>query len=264
MEKTKIDWCDSSWNPVTGCYHTCPYCYARGIANRFSNFHAENYNGNTCVLDEPFVDRSGKTHPYPYAFMPTFHRYRLEEYKNKKSRNIFICSMADLFGEWVPDDWIVEIFNACQNALQHNYLFLTKNPKRYLDLQEKGILPMCDNMWYGTTAVDSDSFFNVSNSMGKLNEKYKTFISIEPLLGDIWEDRWSEIVWNFYDWVIIGAESGKRKDKVVPQKEWIDKIVNVCQGNKNFIPVFMKSSLNDIMGNGIVKEFPAKLSKNNS
>ena len=36
MEKTKIDWCDSSWNPVTGCLHSCKYCYARSIANRFS------------------------------------------------------------------------------------------------------------------------------------------------------------------------------------------------------------------------------------
>ena len=35
MNKTKIDWCDSTWNPVTGCLHGCEYCYARGIANRF-------------------------------------------------------------------------------------------------------------------------------------------------------------------------------------------------------------------------------------
>lgn len=27
--KTKIDWCDASWNPVTGCLHGCEYCYAR-------------------------------------------------------------------------------------------------------------------------------------------------------------------------------------------------------------------------------------------
>ncbi|MFR1061782.1 MAG: DUF5131 family protein [Enterocloster sp.] len=61
--------------------------------------------------------------------MPTFHKYRLNEYQNKKSRNIFVCSMADLFGEWVPDEWIEEVFEACDNAPQHNYLFLTKNPK---------------------------------------------------------------------------------------------------------------------------------------
>lgn len=35
MKKSKIEWCDSTWNPVTGCYHDCPYCYAHRTANRF-------------------------------------------------------------------------------------------------------------------------------------------------------------------------------------------------------------------------------------
>jgi protein gp37 len=38
--------------------------------------------------------------------------------------------MADLFGEWVPDEWIKEVFRACEEAPQHRYLFLTKNPER--------------------------------------------------------------------------------------------------------------------------------------
>ena len=33
--KTKIDWCDSSWNPITGCLHGCAYCYADRMARRF-------------------------------------------------------------------------------------------------------------------------------------------------------------------------------------------------------------------------------------
>ncbi len=35
MNKTKIEWCDSTWNPVTGCRHGCEYCYAKHMANRF-------------------------------------------------------------------------------------------------------------------------------------------------------------------------------------------------------------------------------------
>lgn len=38
MYNSKIDWCDSTWNPVTGCNHGCKYCYARGIAERFAPF----------------------------------------------------------------------------------------------------------------------------------------------------------------------------------------------------------------------------------
>lgn len=39
--KTKIDWCDSTWNPVTGCRHDCAYCYARKIAERFGGVNYE-------------------------------------------------------------------------------------------------------------------------------------------------------------------------------------------------------------------------------
>lgn len=261
MEKTKIDWCDSTWNPVTGCYHSCEYCYARSIAERFTVFHAKDYNGALSVLDEPYKGSDGKVQAYPYAFMPTFHRYRLGEYEKKKGRNIFLCSMADLFGDWVPDSWIKEVFKACMKAPQHNYLFLTKNPKRYVALMQAGLLPKEDNMWYGTSATDRDSFFDVSKIMGKLDEKYKTFASIEPLLGDIWKESWESGVWGFYDWIIIGAESGRRKDRVIPEKDWIDRIAKACK--EKSVPVYMKSSLDDIMGKEGLKEFPIGLRKNN-
>lgn len=142
MDKTKIDWCDSTWNPVTGCQHNCEYCYARGIASRFGGHWDKNNlrhlgeNGNIHVLEEPMCKHTtGKNRdcpvhniqaPYPYGFDPTLHKYRLDDYRDKKGRNIFVCSMADLFGEWVPDSWIYEVFEACDKAPQHNYLFLTK------------------------------------------------------------------------------------------------------------------------------------------
>lgn len=150
MEKSKKDWCDSTWNPVTGCLNECKYCYAKGIANRFSGGGEKWTDENLFVLDERFyADESEKAEPYPYGFKPTFYRYKLNEYIKKNGRNIFVCSMADLFGSWVPDAWIEEIFSACRQAPQHNYLFLTKNPIRYLDLQDKGKLLAADNMWYG-------------------------------------------------------------------------------------------------------------------
>lgn len=155
MDKTKIDWCESTWNPVTGCLHGCEYYYARGIANRFKG--CDGYE-NLHVLDSPmlidckndeWLHSKRRKCAYPYAFDPTFHHYRLNDYTGKKGRNIFVCSMADLFGSWVPDSWIWEVFKACEKAPQHNYLFLTKNPKRYVELSEKGILKHTGNMWYG-------------------------------------------------------------------------------------------------------------------
>lgn len=117
MNKTKIDWCDSTWNPVTGCLHGCEYCYARGIASRFSTCWYKMTDDKVVVLDEKiYGEEDEKALPYPYGFKPTLYRYRLNEYQNKKSRNIFVCSMADLFGKWVPDGWKIEVLEACRKA----------------------------------------------------------------------------------------------------------------------------------------------------
>lgn len=245
MDKTKIDWADSTWNPVTGCLHGCGYCYARGIANRFGRYR--DAPGKIVELDGPVVGSLFKREPYPYNFTPTLHRYRLNEFQDKKGRNIFVCSMADLFGDWVPDSWIYEVFEACDKAPQHNYLFLTKNPGRYEKLLNCYMQP---NMWFGwsqTGPMGADYSFTTHHSV-------KTFISIEPLLKPFEEYHIRGV-----DWVIIGAETGHRKDKVVPKREWIESIVEQCK--EADIPVFMKSSLADVWGEQLIQEFPAGLRK---
>lgn len=251
MDKTKIDWCDSSWNPVTGCLHGCKYCYARNIAHRFSG-GGENWNDDeTIVLNERMYDEDeGKAMAYPYGFKPTFHRYKLDEYANKTGRNIFVCSMADLFGDWVPDSWIREVFEACKKAPQHNYLFLTKNPERYT----KHGVPTAKNMWYGTSITNSVE-------IGKFNYLpafCNTFLSIEPILEDLSPEIWN-IAFLQANWFIIGAETGRRENKVVPERKWIEDIVNECR--KNGKPVFMKSSLATIWKEPLIQEFPDGLKK---
>lgn len=249
MLETRIDWCDSTWNPVTGCLHGCEYCYARSIANRFGGTDSEVFDEEYRVcakheLDAPLM-LSCKKAPYPYGFAPTFHRYRLDEYQNKKGRNIFVCSMADLFGDWAPDEWIEEVFKACEKAPQHNYLFLTKNPQRYVKLAEKGILRSNENMWYGwsqtTNKLESLCFPCDCN----------TFVSVEPILEPL------NVA--LENWVIIGAETGRRKNKVIPERKWIEDIVIDCR--KFGIPVFMKSSLAEIWGEPLIQEFPEGLRK---
>ena len=239
MNKTKIDWCDSTWNPVTGCLHGCEYCYARGIAERFGG--KQKY-ANIFEENDPVISADGKTLAYPHSFSPTLLRYRLNEYIGKKGRNIFVCSMADLFGSWVPDSWIEEVFKACEKAPQHNYLFLTKNPIRYELLHQKGVLRKRDNMWYGysSTKNDCDYWFD---------SQYNTFVSIEPIL--------EPMKTYFGKWVIIGAETSRRKNKVVPERKWIEDIVNECR--KADIPIFMKSSLANIWGEPLIQEFPSEL-----
>ena len=155
MNKTKIDWATMSWNPVTGCRHGCPYCYARRTATRF-NAGLEDpapLTGGLHVLPEKI-----KATPYPYGFEPTLHRYRLGQPQNtEEPQTVFVCSMADLFGRWVPTSWIVEVLDACRKAPQHRYLFLTKNPARYLELDHLALLPHESNFWYGSTVANMDA-----------------------------------------------------------------------------------------------------------
>ena len=281
MKKTKIDWCDSTWNPVTGCLHGCEYCYARKIAERFGGCwrldlppdtswrknidvgerwlmgdYARRRNGKCHVLNEPEIESAvvdppngyrGEKKPYPYYFDPTFHRYKLDEPQRwKKPRNIFVCSMADLFGEWVPDEWIAEVFKACEAAPKHRYLFLTKNPKRYMELKLKGKLPK--QHWYGTsvTRKDDRDFFAPG---------YNTFVSIEPILESFSDEKHAAYRQMVQPWVILGAETGNRKNKIVPEKEWITELVDYYS-KFGYTKFFMKDSLRGLMGADFQQEFP--------
>ena len=255
MLKTKIEWCDSTWNPITGCRHECPYCYAKRMAERFSGYDPSYSCGVTQLANGCFElgkdeikykyasGGDGKPErkmpaPYPFGFEPTFHKYRLEQPKKwVNPQTIFVCSMADLFGAWVPTKWIVEVLDACQAAPQHRYIFLTKNPRRYAELDRLALLPREDNFWYGSTVTSkSDRRFN-----GHI--RLNTFLSIEPLhenldagLGSFGGDRW----------IIIGAETGQRKEKIVPEKAWVD---NICEAaDLTRAAVFMKDSLIPIVG----------------
>lgn len=250
MEKTKIEWCDSSWNPVTGCYHDCPYCYARRLAIRYRGCDdaPETLTSSEIVeLDErlKITRKNGKTvtAAYPFGFTPTFHKYRLEDLQRKKfGKTIFVCSSADLFGDWVPDEWIEQVFDVCLDAPNHRYLFLTKNPARYIRLSKVGKLPKRDNFWYGSTVTRRSEIPFLSNT-------YHTFVSAEPLLEPI---QGSFIVNT--EWVIMGAETGNRVGKVVPEKKWIEDIMDELAQYRR--PAFMKDSLIPIWGDHIITQFP--------
>ena len=265
MEKTRIDWCDSTWNPVTGCEHGCEYCYARGIVKRFGGHKDLDYFMETeenpelkeqklHVLDKPLAkhDLEASVAPYPFYFEPTLYRYRLDEYqKKRRTRNIFVCSMADLFGKWVPDEWIEVVFEACKKAPQHNYLFLTKNPGRYIELEKDRRLPWADNFWFGSSVTklsDRYTWFT--------EKKFHWFLSVEPILEDLGP---MDVDAPKPEWVIVGAETGQRKDKVVPERAWIESLLEECR--KYDIPIFMKSGLSDIWGEPLIQEFPEQLRK---
>jgi protein gp37 len=207
--KGKIDWASVSWNVITGCEHNCHYCYAKRMAKRLAGRYG---------------------YPKENPFQPIFHSDRLHQPINfKKPQLIFVSSMGDLWGEWVPSVWIHDVLNVCAvYAPWHLYQFLTKNPKRYKEFK-----PL-DNCWYGTTDDGTKRTKNNIKALVKAVSAPRRFVSFEPLLAEIEPDLTG------IQWVIIGADS--TRGAVKPPKEWADKIINLAW--KKNIPVFMKDNYN--------------------
>lgn len=261
LHRSKIEWCTHTWNPVTGCLHGCTYCYARRFIDRFKPQPYEYpqpdaleflpHGSGIFVSNSPCnavndIQNRMRTTLYPRGFAPTFHTYTLC-YPAKRSipSRVFVSSLGDLFGEWVPDIWIQDVFDACEQAPQHTYLFLTKNPQRYCDLAEAGKLPARDNFWYGSTVTNDDKpiFFS---------DKHNCYVSIEPLLGPF-DVEVASVLENIR-WVIIGAMTGPGCKQHQPKREWIENIVESAE--LSHAAVFMKDSLAPIWGPDLIREHP--------
>jgi len=203
MNKTKIEWTNYTWNPVVGCKHNCWYCYGKRIAKRF-------------FKDNP-------------NYEPKFYPERLNEpYKLKKPSKIFVCSMADLFGDWVSRKWIEAVIKVAKDNPQHTFQFLTKNPKRYLEFE------FLKNCWLGITIDGTEEKMIAQKKIEYLCEKRTnhTFISFEPLLGSMALLDISRI-----NWIIVGAMTGPKAIK--PKKEWIDSIKHPNIFYKNNIKKYL-------------------------
>lgn len=230
MNRTRIDWAEYSWNPVTGCAQGCDYCYARRIAERFHG---------------------------PDGFKPTFHPERLSDpLVYEKPKRIFVCSMADLFGDWVPDEWINQVLAACEAAPQHQYLFLTKNPQRYeeLFLWQKKVAPH-PNWWLGATFDTANDTSTYRDHLWPLHESgWHTWASAEPLLEDITENmEWEDTI----DWLVIGAQTGPGSKNRQPKTAWVESLVDTAVAHG--IPVFLKQSLKQIIPEDLVQWYPKGL-----
>lgn len=215
MNKTKIDWCTHTVNPVVGCTYGCTYCYARRLNNRFK--WIEDWN------------------------KPQFYPKRLEELKSKRPKIIFMNSMSDI-ADW-EEEWMDQVLQAIAENPQHKYLFLTKRLKGYKDIK------YTDNIWLGNTITRQNDFII---EYGRPNGA-KRFYSIEPILEPI-RLPLNNIPKKNVQWVIVGAETGNRKGKVAPEKGWIMDIKKQCRDMG--IPIFMKESLKELMGEDFIQEFP--------
>lgn len=212
-----IGWCDFTWNPVKGkCPVACPYCYARRIYDRFG------YD-STIRLDEKEL---------------------MAPYKLKKHAKIFVGSMMELFCDDVAGEWRYKILDVVKDNPQHTFQFLTKMPKRM-----HYIFP--DNCWCGVT-VEGENAIGRLMLLRDVKADIK-FASFEPLHSGLSRCLYDETIGKL-DWIIIGAETGNRKGKIKPKKEWIEQIIT--QADYLGIPVFMKDNLKPYWHGELRQEFP--------
>ena len=237
--KNKIGWCDMTWNPVWGCNNHCEYCYARGIGKRFYNVIADKeykymYHRNEICTGE-FANRLRH-------FVPTFINSQFNKELPKKPQRIFVGSMSEIY--YWKTEWREKVREKIKQYPQHTFQFLTKFRVVY------NAWSFPENCWLGITTTREDDL-NLGLPFLMVTDKRIQFLSIEPILEKINPKLFDEIT--RIDWIIIGAETGNRKDRVIPKREWIDDIVLYCKDK--YIPIYLKDSLKEIYPIEI-KEFP--------
>ena len=215
---SKIEWTETTWNPVTGCTKIsagCQHCYAERMAKRLQ------------AMGKP---------SYRNGFQVTCHEDRLDEPSHwRKPRLVFVCSMGDLFHEEVPHEFIGHVFDAmCANP-QHTFQILTKRPMRMHTSRFGAHWP--HNVWAGVSVENQETADRRIPDLLKCPAAVR-FVSMEPLLGPIscGNLRLLQATGAGIHWVIVGGESGPGARPM--QEEWVVDIKDQCEAAS--VPFFFK------------------------
>jgi protein gp37 len=210
MRHSKIEWTESTWNPVTGCTKVsegCLNCYAERMAKRLAAMGQPNYINGFTVTCHP--DSLG----LPLRW--------------KKPQMVFVNSMSDLFHEAVPPEFIDEIFLTMNRAPQHHFQILTKRAERLVELATR--FNWSPNIWMGVTMEKARYQYRM-DALRAVPAAVK-FLSLEPLLGPIINLDLQNI-----DWVIVGGESGAGARAM--EAEWVTGVRDQCLNAS--VPFFFK------------------------
>jgi len=259
MNKSKIQWTDYTWAPVTGCSKVsagCRNCYAEAYHQRFMG-----------------GDFSVKLHPDRLqAPLRKLRGFRDTHWCRPR---VFVCPMADLFHDRVPAEFIEEVWRSMSNSPHIDFIILTKRPERMTNLLTRNsfcashLLP---NVWLGVTAESQQEADRRIPVLLQTPAAIR-WVSIEPMLGpvDLTSIKWAKInsapsnyerfgvptpkelwsmnnvldsrpadAWNKaktgLDWVVCGGESGFGARHM--ETEWVRDLRDQCV--EADVPFFFK------------------------
>jgi protein gp37 len=208
-EHSKIEWTDTTWNPLRGCTKIspgCKHCYAETFAERF---------------------RGVPGHPYQQGFDLRLVPEKLTEpFLWPGPRTVFVNSMSDLFQPEVPDGYIEHVVRIMVEANWHTYQVLTKRSER-LKQMLCGKLKFAagkKHIWWGVSVEDRKYGIPRIGHLRATPAAVK-FLSIEPLLEGL---RGIDI--SGIDWIIVGGESGHGARLM--RQEWVENILDACRVEK--------------------------------
>jgi len=229
---TPIPWTDETWNPATGCTKTSPGCVNCYI-ERTPPFR---------MVGRKFVNGATGVQLHPERLDKPLHW--------RKSRRIFVCSLADLFHEDVPDEFICDVLDVAAEAPRHVFQVLTKRPERMRDWFKNGwqaiakINAPLPNLWLGVT-IENARYTYRADILREIPAAVR-FISAEPLLGSLFPSREDQLRCDLLapgkyasldltgiDWLIAGCESGPKARPM--DEEWVRELrdatrCETCEG----------------------------------
>jgi protein gp37 len=269
MGKSRIEWTDHTWNPVTGCTpisEGCQNCWAKRMSARLAGRYG---------------------YPKDDPFRVTFHHDKLSEPMHwRKPQKVFVCSMGDLFHDDVTDEDLLQVFNMMREANRHTYMILTKRPERMKDFCSRlrfdhndagrvflsnkpddwindsslPLMPLLRWVWLGVTAENQARADERIPILLQIPAAVR-FVSVEPMLGpvDLEKTPAGDILCRCdgcmrvtrdtrLDWVIAGPETGPHARPC--KREWVAGLYEQCRAAG--VPLFDKR---DILGKRI-REWP--------
>ena len=202
MSATRIEWTEPTWNPVTGCTQVsagCRHCYAERMALRLQAMGAPGY---------------------ARGFELTLHADRLGQPLGRRQPTVyFVCSMADLFHEGVPDAFIDRVLAVARQTPRHTYQILTQRAERLAAFFANRPVP--SNVWLGVTVEDRRYGLPRIEHLRQVSARVR-FLSVEPLLEDL-----GPLDLDGIGWVLVGGESGP--DARPMHEEWALAVRDRCR-----------------------------------